>query len=126
MHVVELEDCITECLCLLQKMYSVGSIDEQKRDALKELVFDEDPGLLSYFSQPGSDLKSIESLIINHFPHPEKADRLSLFNNESDDKTSTVECTPLLDNNNIAELEKNKNCSPASLFALKPVKLLTE
>ena len=106
-------------------MYSVGSIDEQKRNFLKELVFDEDPELLSYFSQPGSDYLSIEGKILNHLPHTEKVDKLSLFNNENDDKTSTVECRLLLNNYNSADLQKNSN-STDSLFALQLEKLLTK
>ena len=57
-----LEDSITVCLCTVQKMYSAGSIDEQQRDSLKELVFGEDPELLSYFCQPGSDSKTLQFL----------------------------------------------------------------
>ena len=44
------EDSLTKCLCLVQKMFSNGSINEQKRDKLKELVFDEDPKLLAFFN----------------------------------------------------------------------------
>jgi hypothetical protein len=107
-------------------MYSDGSIDEPKRDKLKELIFDEDPELLSYFCQPGINLKSIESRILNYSPHPEKTDGLSLFNNDNNDELSTDQCTPLLNNENIADLQQNSNYTLSSLFVLQPNKLFTE
>ena len=107
-------------------MYSVGSIDNQKRDALKELVFDEDPELFSYFNQPGSDLKTIESRILNHFSHSEKAEKPILFNNENNDEFSTAKCSLFPNNDNTSDLQKNSNYPPASLFNLMPEKLINE
>ena len=118
----QLEDSITDCLCLLQKMYSAGSIDNQKRDALKELVFDEDPELFSYFNQPGSDLKTIESRILNHFSHTEKSGLLMLFNNENNNEFGTAKCTSFPNNYKTIDLQN----PPASLFNLKPEKLISE
>ena len=90
---------------------------------MKELVFDEDPELLSHFRKPRSDLKSVELLgskILKHLPHPKNADGSQLSNNA---EMNTAEFAPNYQNNdNTAALQKKSKYPPESLFSLQPEK----
>ena len=46
-----MEDNSENCLLLIQKLYAEKRINESQRDALKDMLFDEDAILLSFFSR---------------------------------------------------------------------------
>ena len=44
-------DIEESCMLLIQKLYKDGSINDDQRDALKDMVLDEDSILLSFFNR---------------------------------------------------------------------------
>ena len=46
----EVKDLLSDALKLVQILYTTGQINEDRRDALKELVYEEDKGLLTAVS----------------------------------------------------------------------------
>ena len=46
-----MEDIEESCMNLIQKLYKDGSINNDQRDALKDMVLDEDAILLSFFKK---------------------------------------------------------------------------
>ena len=46
-----MEDIEESCMLLIQKLYKDGSINDDQRDALKDMVLDEDAILLSFFQR---------------------------------------------------------------------------
>ena len=45
------DDRIDDALLLVQQMFSEGMLTEAQRDGLKEMIFDEDTILLSFFNR---------------------------------------------------------------------------